>query len=91
MNDSELFIRHAALAARNRRGATDWASLPIGERVTLIYREMRRTSPADVPLPGTVADAGTRRGGRASTSEAQSRRQERRSVTRYSSLAARSW
>jgi hypothetical protein len=55
MNYSELFIRRAAMAAHVRRGAEDWASLPIGERVTLIYREMRRL---DAGSSGILVNAG---------------------------------
>jgi len=61
MDYSTAFIVRAVWAAQAERQAAHWASLPIGERVLLIYRQMQRLdaagSPADAGLPEPRAPA----------------------------------
>jgi hypothetical protein len=47
MDYSSVFIRRAAEAAQARRPGEEWSSLPIGQRVLLIYREMQRADAAN--------------------------------------------
>jgi hypothetical protein len=47
MDYSAEFIQRAAQAAQHHRPGQDWMSLPIGERVVLIYREMQRVYAAE--------------------------------------------
>ncbi|MBS0560152.1 MAG: hypothetical protein JSR21_08865 [Proteobacteria bacterium] len=54
MDYSTAFIVRAAQAAQDERRADDWARLPIGERVLLIYRQMQRL---DAAAPRGVARA----------------------------------
>jgi hypothetical protein len=61
MDYSPAFIVRAAQAAQDERRADDWARLPIGERVLLIYRQMQRLDAAGHPAdPAPLVPAAPR-------------------------------